>query len=80
MAMADYSSMLADLRATFESARTRSLSWRAEQLAALERLMVECGQEIMDALKAVLGMAPQEAGATGISFVSADAAYCRKHL
>ncbi|MDH3619755.1 MAG: aldehyde dehydrogenase family protein [Gammaproteobacteria bacterium] len=76
----DYTSMLADLRATFETERTRSLAWRAEQLSALERMMVECEQELMDALKADLGKHPQEAWTTEISYVAGDAAYCRKRL
>lgn len=76
----DYSSMLADLRATFETGRTRSLAWRAGQLAALERMMTECEQELMEALKSDLGKHPQESWATEISYVAADAAYCRKNL
>jgi aldehyde dehydrogenase (NAD+) len=76
----DYSSMFADLKATFETERTTSLAWRAEQLSALERMMVECEQELMDALKTDLGKHPQEAWATEISYVAGDAAYCRKHL
>jgi len=76
----DFASVFSDLAATFESGRTRNLAWRAEQLAALERMMSECEQELMDALKADLGKHPQEAWATEISYVAADAAYCRKHL
>ena len=76
----DYSSMFSGLRASFETERTRSLNWRAEQLAALKRMMVECEQELMDALKADLGKPPQEAWATEISYVAADAEYCRRHL
>jgi len=72
--------MFADLKATFETERTMSLAWRARQLSALERMMTECEQEMMDALKSDLGKHPQEAWATEISYVAADAAYCRKHL
>ena len=72
--------MFADLKATFETERTMSLAWRATQLSALERMMTECEQEMMDALKSDLGKHPQEAWATEISYVAADAAYCRKHL
>ena len=60
----DYSPMFADLKATFETGRTMSLAWRAEQLSALERMLVECEQEIMDALGSDLGKHPQEAWAT----------------
>ena len=76
----DYSSMFSDLNAVFETERTRSLAWRAEQLTALERMMSECEQEIMDALHADLGKHPQEAWTTEISYVAGDAAYCRKNL
>jgi len=72
--------MFADLKATFETERTMSLAWRARQLSALERMMIECEQEMMDALRSDLGKHPQEAWATEISYVAADAAYCRKHL
>ena len=72
--------MFADLKTTFETERTMSLTWRVRQLSALERMMTECEQEMMDALKSDLGKHPQEAWATEISYVAADAAYCRKHL
>ena len=72
--------MFSELGATFESGRTRNLAWRAEQLEALERMMSECEQELMDALRADLGKHPQEAWATEISYVAADAVYCRKYL
>ncbi len=76
----DYAPTFAELRATFESGRTTSLAWRTEQLAALERMMVECEQEILAALQADLGKHPQEAWTTEISYVSADTEYCRKNL
>ena len=76
----DFSSMFADLKATFETERTMDIAWRAEQLTALERLMTECEQEFMDALKSDLGKHPQEAWTTEISYVAGDAAYCRKHM
>ena len=76
----DYSSMFADLRATFETERTRNLQWRADQLTALERMMTECEQELMEALKSDLGKHPQEAWTTELSYVAGSAAYCRKNL
>ena len=63
----DYASMFAGLDAMFESGRTTSLAWRVDQLSALERMMVECEQELMDALRSDLGKHPQEAWATEIS-------------
>lgn len=76
----DFSGMFGELKSTFETERTLSLAWRAEQLTALERMMSECEQEIMDALKADLGKHALEAWSTEISFVAGDAAYCRKNL
>lgn len=75
-----YKSMFADLQVTFATERTRSLGWRAAQLSALERMMSECEQELMGALKADLGKHPQEAWTTEISYVGSDAAYCRRRL
>lgn len=76
----DFSNMFADLEAVFESERTMSLAWRAQQLKALERMMVEREQDILDALKADLGKHALEAWSTEISYVAGDAAYCRKNL
>jgi aldehyde dehydrogenase (NAD+) len=76
----DYSSVFADLRTIFESERTMNLTWRAEQLTALERMMIECEQEILDALRSDLGKHALEAWSTEISYVAGDAAYCRKNL
>jgi acyl-CoA reductase-like NAD-dependent aldehyde dehydrogenase len=73
----DFSSMFADLKATFETERTMNLAWRAEQLTALEHMMEECEQEFMDALKSDLGKHHQEAWTTEISFVASDASYSR---
>lgn len=76
----DYSAMFSGLKATFETERTMDLAWRSEQLSALERMMVECEQEFMDALGEDLGKHPLEAWSTEIATVAGDAAYCRKHL
>ncbi len=76
----DYSSMFAELKATFDTGRTADLAWRADQLSALERMMVECEQEFLDALRADLGKHALEAWSTEVSYVAGDAAYCRKNL
>jgi aldehyde dehydrogenase (NAD+) len=75
-----YSSIFADLKTIFEAERTMDLTWRAEQLTALERMMIECEQEILDALRSDLGKHALEAWSTEISYVAGDAAYCRKNL
>ena len=76
----DFAPMFADLQATFESEKTMSLQWRATQLEALERMMVECEQEFFDALAADLGKHPLEAWSTEVSYIAGDAKYCRKNL
>ena len=76
----DFSHVLADLQAVFESDRTLSLAWRAQQLEAIERMMLEREQDILDALKADLGKHALEAWSTEVSYVAGDAAYSRKHL
>ena len=60
-AESDYAAMFADLRTHFESEKTMSLQWRAEQLQALERMMIECEQEFLDALGKDLGKHALEA-------------------
>ncbi len=75
-----YSEIFQGMKDVFAADRTRSLDWRREQLAALERMMAEREQEFMDALAADLGKHPQEAWTTEIAYVAADAAYCRKRL
>ena len=76
----DFAPMFSDLKANFESEKTMSLHWRASQLEALERMMLECEQEFLDALAADLGKHPLEAWSTEISYVASDAKYCRKNL
>ena len=76
----DYSDMFAELKTVFESERTMSLEWRAQQLTALERMMIEHEQDILEALKADLGKHALEAWSTEVSYVASDAAYCRKNL
>jgi aldehyde dehydrogenase (NAD+) len=72
--------MFRELQATFRSDRTRSLDWRAEQLVALERMMIEQETALMEALRSDLGKAPQESWTTEISYVAGEAAYARKNL
>ena len=45
-------SIVAGLRATFDSGKTRSLAWRKAQLEALIRFAKENDQALIDALRA----------------------------
>ena len=76
----DYAPTFTDLRAIFETEKTMNLAWREQQLEALERMMVEREQEILDALNEDLGKHPFEAWFTEVSYVAGSAAYCRRHL
>ena len=69
----DFAPMLADLKASFESEKTMRLEWRVAQLEALERMMVECEQEFLDALGKDLGKHPLEAWSTEISYIAGEA-------
>ncbi len=72
--------MIENMKTVFDSGRTRDLAWRRAQLEAVERLMAECEGEFMAALAADLGKPPMESYTTEISYVSGEAAYCRKKL
>lgn len=76
----DFSAAFAELNDSFRSGRTRDLAWRDTQLAALERMMTEQEAAIIDALKQDLGKPALESWMAEISYVSGDAAYCRKKL
>lgn len=68
------------LRHGFNSGLTRDLGWRSNQLAALERMMVENEAAIAEALKADLGKPYGEACTAEIDLVAKDAAHARKNL
>jgi aldehyde dehydrogenase (NAD+) len=72
--------VVARLRATFESGRTRSSSWRHAQLKALQRLVSEREDEFCAALQTDLGRPPTEAWLADLAPVAAEAAYARKRL
>lgn len=76
----DYTEVFAALTATFNSGKTKDLAWRRAQLEAIERMMKERESELFAALKADLGKPPLESFTTEISYISGDAAYCRKNL
>ncbi|KQW83703.1 aldehyde dehydrogenase family protein [Brevundimonas sp. Root1279] len=79
-ATTDVEGVVAALRAGFESGLTRDLAWREQQLAALERMMVENETAIAGALKADLGKSLAEACTAEIDFVRKEAMHARKQL
>ena len=71
---------VARLRATFRTGRTRPLSWRREQLEAVERMLAERESDFAAALAQDLGRAPMDAWLSDLAPVTAESAYARKHL
>ena len=76
----DVSTVVGDLRDTFESGRTRPLEWRRGQLRGLRRMLVERESELLAALAADLGKPPAEAWATDIGFVISEIDHVLHHL
>ncbi len=72
--------VLADVRRVFNSGRTRPLSWRSEQLRAIERMCDEREAEIAEAIGKDLGRPAFEAWLGDIGSTKAEAAFARKHL
>jgi len=71
---------VARLRASFEAGRTRPLSWRAEQLKALETLCSERGDELVEAMRADFGKPVFEAFTMDVAATKMEAAGARKKL
>jgi aldehyde dehydrogenase (NAD+) len=68
------------LRATFESGRSRPLAWRQAQLAGMVRLLEEREDELVAALHEDLGRPPFEAFAADIGHAKAEIGYLGKHV
>lgn len=69
-----------ELRGVFETGRTRSVRWRLDQLAGIERLCTEQEPAIAAALAEDLGRTPAEAWLGDVTSTKGEAAYARKHL
>lgn len=67
-------------RDTFRSGRTRPLSWRAEQLRGLERLVTEAEDELVTAMADDFGKPRLEAWLADLAPVATEAAHLRRHL
>jgi aldehyde dehydrogenase (NAD+) len=72
--------VVSQLRATFRSGRTRSLDWRRQQLAGIERFVAERESEIAQALQQDLGRPSFYAWLGDIAGSAAEAAFARKNL
>jgi aldehyde dehydrogenase (NAD+) len=76
----DAAELVARLRTTFQSGRTRSVEWRKQQLGALQAMLDAREADFLDALAADLGKAPAEGYATEVGFVKSDVRYALAHL
>ena len=65
----DAPALVARLRATFASGRTRSVGWRRAQLEELRAMLVDREADFLDALASDLAKPWTEAYATEIGFV-----------
>lgn len=72
--------VVAELRATFDTGRTRPLGWRQAQLDGLGRLLTEQEEAICQALGEDLGKPRLEAYASEIGTLIKDLRHARKHL
>ncbi|GAB2468975.1 aldehyde dehydrogenase family protein [Jatrophihabitans fulvus] len=71
---------VARLRTTFRSGRTKPVEWRLDQLAALQRMLVEREAEFVEALRMDLGRPAPEAWLADLAPVSAEIRHASKHL
>ncbi len=67
-------------RAAFESGRTRALSWRTDQLRALETMLEQRAAELEQALLHDLGRKPIDGHLTDVYSVLTESRHVRKHL
>ncbi len=72
--------LLPRLRTSFESGRTRPLSWRRDQLRRMKKMLKECEDELLGALTADLGKPPLEAWVSDIAIVVSEIEHALKHL
>ncbi|MDH6117720.1 acyl-CoA reductase-like NAD-dependent aldehyde dehydrogenase [Kitasatospora sp. GAS204A] len=79
-AATDPADVVARLRGTFETGRTRPLAWRLAQLAALRALLTERSAEFLAALHADLGKNEAEAYRSEIGFTLNELDHTVAHL
>ena len=72
--------IVAAARTAFNSGTTRPLAWRLQQLAAMNRMLLEHRDDFADALAADLGKHPTESWLTEIGFLTGEISHVIKHL
>ncbi|MGH3639173.1 MAG: aldehyde dehydrogenase family protein [Mycobacterium sp.] len=76
----DVPAVVARVRKTFATGRTRDVAWRKRQLEALEKLMVDNEPAIAAALEQDLGRKPFESWLADIASTAGEAADAAKHV
>jgi aldehyde dehydrogenase (NAD+) len=76
----DVGALVSKLRSTFESGRTRPLSWRRDQLRRMKRMLKEREDDLLGALHADLGKPRVEAWVSDIAIVVSEIEHALKHL
>lgn len=77
---AGFEELVAGLRATFRSGRTKSVDWRKEQLKAIVRMLDEHEDDFAQALHEDLRRNRVEAYSADIGFTKAEVKYLIKHV
>ncbi len=72
--------VVAGLRHSFQTGRTRTLEWRQRQLDGLLRVLEDGGNDLVAAMQADFGKPEIEAQATDISFTINEVKHIRKNL
>ncbi|MEU1007435.1 aldehyde dehydrogenase family protein [Streptomyces sp. NPDC005890] len=72
--------LVARLRATFATGRTKSVEWRTGQLRRLRAMLTERGADLAAALRADLGKSSTEAYRTEIDFTVREIDHTLEHL
>lgn len=75
-----YAEVVAGLRATFASGRTRPYEWRARQLRGLAQLLEERAGDLSDALVTDLRRSPFESALFDLAPTKAELRHARKNL
>lgn len=78
--VAEIPALVKELRAAFDSGKTRPIAWRLQQIAGLGRLVREREAEIGEALAADVGKPRLESFIAEINYVRADAEHVIKSL
>jgi aldehyde dehydrogenase (NAD+) len=76
----DIPKIVAGLRQTFATGKTRSIEWRRAQLRALEKMMTENEPAIAEALAKDLDRSPFEAWLADAATTAGEARYAAKHV